>query len=109
MTKLYGLEVVEDDALHRRAVAEGYALKDEGDLYEWLADQARDTGAWPVCGCESRGLCCVAHRIVRSSAGELALQEVDPRSGLARAPEQRRLEREARGFGWQHAFAQTWL
>ena len=109
MTRLYGLEVVEDDALHRRAVAEGYALEDEDDLYGWLADKARDTGAWPACDCENRDLCCVAHRVVRSSAGELALQEVDPRTGVARPPEQRRLESEARRFGWQHASAQTWL
>ena len=109
MENRFGLQIVEDDDLQGRAVAEGYRIEDEGDLYGWLADQARDSGAWPRCGCERRGLCCVEHRVVRSSAGGLALQEIDPRTGRPRSPERRCLEYEARQFGWEHTVAQTWL
>ena len=109
MEKLFGMDVVEDDDLHDRAVEEGYRIIDEDDLYAWLADQDRDIGAWPRCGCDRRGLCCVQHRVVRSSEGGLALQEIDPRTGEPRPPEARRLGYEARRFGWDHRFAQAWL
>ena len=109
METLFGLEVVEDDTLHGRAVAEGMGLENEEDLYGWLAAQSRETGCWPQCGCERRGLCCVDHRVVRSSAGGLALQEIDHRTGRPRDPERRRLELEARVWGHRHNWAQTWL
>ncbi len=109
METLFGLEVVEDDGLHGRAVAEGMGLEDEGDLFRWLAEQARETGCWPRCRCATRGLCCVDHRVVRSSAGALALQEIDHRTGAPRDPERRRLEREARAWGHRHSWAQAWL
>ena len=109
MDTLFGLEVVDDDSLHGRAVAEGMGLEDEGDLFCWLAEQARETGSWPQCGCARRASCCLEHRVVRSSAGGLALQEIDHRTGEPRAPEQRRLEREARGWGHRHTWAQAWL
>ena len=109
METLFGLDVVVDDDLHARAVAEGQGLEDEGDLFCWLAEQARESGCWPHCGCERRGLCCLDHRVVRSSTGELDLQEIDHRTGQPRPPEQRRLEQEARVWGYQHTWAQTWL
>ena len=109
MDTLFGLEVVDDDSLHDRAVAEGMGLEDEGDLFCWLAEGARETGCWPRCGCARRGSCCPGHRVVRSSAGGLALQELDHRTGEPRVPEQRRLEREARGWGYRHNWAQAWL
>ena len=109
MDTLFGLEVVDDDSLHDRAVAEGMGLDDEDDLFGWLAEQARETGCWPRCGCERRGSCCPDHRVVRSSAGGLALQELDHRTGRPRAPERRRLEREARVWGRRHTLAQAWL
>ena len=109
METLFGLEVVDDDSLHGRAVAEGMGLEDEGDLFCWLAEQARETGRWPRCDCASRGRCCLDHRVVRSAAGGLALQELDHRTGLPRAPERRRLETEARAWGHRHRWAQAWL
>ena len=109
MDSLFGLEVVDDDSLHDRAVAEGMGLEDEADLFCWLAERARDTGSWPRCGCARRGSCCLDHRVVRSSAGGLALQELDHRTGAPRAPERRRLEREARAWGNRHTWAQAWL
>ena len=87
METLFGLDVVVDDDLHARAVAEGQGLEDEGDLFCWLAEQARESGCWPHCGCERRGLCCLDHRVVRSSTGELDLQEIDHRTGQPRPPE----------------------
>ena len=83
METLFGLDVVVDDDLHARAVAEGQGLEDEGDLFCWLAERARETGCWPRCGCERRGLCCLDHRVVRSSTGEPALP---PTLGLRAAP-----------------------
>ena len=109
METLFGLDVVVDDDLHARSVAEGMGLEGESDLFCWLAEQARETGSWPRCGCECRGLCCLDHRVVRSSAGGLAVQEIDHRTGLPRPPEQRRLEQEARSWGYQHTWAQAWL
>ena len=102
METLFGLEVVDGDSLHGRAVAEGMGLEDEGDLFCWLAERARETGSWPRCGCASRASCCPGHRVVRSSAGGLALQELDHRTGEPRAPESRRLEAEARTRGRRH-------
>ena len=99
METLFGLEVVEDDSLHDRAVAEGMGLEDEGDLFCWLAERARDNGRWPQCGCANRCSCCLDHRVIRSSAGALALQEIDHRTGEPRDPECRRLETEARARG----------
>ena len=109
MEKLHGLDVVVDDDLHDRAVAEGMGLEDEADLFCWLAEQARDSGRWPRCGCARQGACCLDHRVVRSSAGGLALQEIDHRTGQPRDPERRRLEREARAWGHRHNQAQAWL
>ena len=109
METLFGLEVVDDDSLHGRAVAEGMGLEDEGDLFCWLAEGARETGCWPRCGCARRGSCCPGHRVVRSSTGGLALQEIDHRTGQPRAPESRRLEREARVLRHRHTWAQAWL
>ena len=91
MQTLFGLDVVVDDDLHARAAAEGTGLEDEDDLFCWLAEQARETAVGRSCGCERRGLCCLDHR-----------------TGLPRPPEQRRLEREARSWGYQHTWAQTW-
>ena len=100
METIFGLEVVVDDDLHDRAVA--------GELYCWLAEQARDSGCWPRCGCERRGTCCLDDRVVKSSTGGLALQEIDRRTGLPRAPEQRRLDMEAKIRGRRHTMAQAW-
>lgn len=85
MEKLFGLDVVVDDNLHGRAVAEGFRIADEDELYGWLADQARATGGWPRCGCARRGTCCLDHRVVKSSTGGLALQKLDFRTGEPRA------------------------
>ena len=101
METLFGLEVVDDDSLHGRAVAEGMGLEDEGDLFCWLAERAGGTRRWPQCGCASRGSCCPGHRVVRSSAGALALQELDHRTGEPLDPECRRLETEARARGYR--------
>ena len=109
MEKLYGLDVVVDDDLHDRAVAEGFRIADEDELYGWLADQARASDAWPWCQCERRGTCCLDHRVVRSSKGGLALQELDHRTGEPRAPERHRQELEAFAWGYRHTWAQTWL
>ncbi len=81
-----GLDVVEDDDLHDRAVAEGFRIADVDELYSWLADQARSSDGWPWCHCESRGRCCLDHGLVRSSTGGLALQEFDHRTGEPRPP-----------------------
>ena len=92
METVFALHVVDDDSLHGRAVAEGMGLEDKADLLYWLAEQARESGRWPQCGCASRSSCCLDHP-----------------TGLPRAPERRRLETEARALGHRHTWAQAWL
>ena len=109
METLFGLEIVDDDSLHDRAVGEGMGRNNEDDLLEWLAEAAMEPGSWPNCGCARRCSYCPRYRVVRSSSGGLALQELDHRTGEPRAPERRRLEREARAWGRRHSRAQAWL
>ena len=109
MEKLFGLDVVEDDDLLGRAVAEGFRIANEEELCAWLADQDRASDGWPRCGCRHRARCCLDHRVVRSSTGGLALQEIDHRTGRPRPPERQRLEREASAWGHRHTRAQAWL
>ena len=108
MDTLFGLEVVDDDSLHGRAVAEGMGLEDEGDLFCWLAEQARETGS---CALRLRTPRLVLSRPPRGPIlhGRSRPAELDTATGRPARPERRRLEREARAWGLRHTWAQAWL
>ena len=102
-----GLDVVEDDDLHDRAVAEGFRIADVDELYQLARGPSALERRLALVPLRESGQVLPRPRLGEILDGRTRPAGVRPSHRRAPPPERHRLEREALAWGYEHNSSQS--